>query len=686
MRSAQQRSPSRSRVSIPKNGRNRKSNAVAAGAAALDIARIHSQLRKDPKAGAKYFWELLKSLTISKFGDTESTFRAFCCPKDGLLSSLQFQDMCESLGLQIAPGTLRALFESRLRDHEVAWSLQDFQDILMFGRLDAIRTRLQEYNRSVKRIASHVDTFIKRLSLESGEVNRRRSVARLQAKLVLPFCADLWAGLQKHVARRPGRHENDVDAIDFIHVAETAATFQGYELNLMRNLFDRIDRSRCGRVNISDLAVAMALIGTAWERYDKVRFLFYVFDSDGDGCLTSEQILRFYCSVAIHGVIARGDQPSYDADVALGDELSLAKARRLYDFTVLNLHQSGVNDLCTFQEMWSVLEAHPFLLEELVPGIHRIMWVLRSVAPMPVRQAEIQRRVILNKKKEPADERKESKRTTIGVEVGTSVQRSLNRSKTWHAPAGTVPVLSKGRAGPSMPLCLNRAEHFRVQAAVRFRHAVRGEWDVVNSLQNMPPPQSPQSREMHTDGASSKLPAIADGGSSDRSPSASWAEECSTFERRQKQNHWHSSHRQSLTSWSRGGFQPEEDLFPSRSSTARSKQVSSFMQQSKSMPSLNSSQTNALESPLAAMKPEELKAAADAKIAEVSAQAARVLEAEPTDAQRFGRQALTRIRHLEQALSASAAHHHRREGPVEKIAYKCHLCGSGHDMSVPCLF
>lgn len=39
-------------------------------------------------------------------------------------------------------------------------------------------------------------------------------------------------------------------------------------------------------------------------------------DTDNDGCLSSEQLLKMYCSLTIHAAIARGDQPSYDADRA----------------------------------------------------------------------------------------------------------------------------------------------------------------------------------------------------------------------------------------------------------------------------------------------------------------------------------------------------------------------------------
>merc|ERR1719222_1225153 len=115
-----------------------------------------------------------------------------------------------------------------------------------------------------------------------------------------------------------------------------AVWIQEFEMDFLANIFDRVDRTRRGRVATVDLMVAVLLLGSVPTAYEKAGFLFHIFDSDHDGCLTREQILRLYGSIPIHGAIARADTASYDADIMFGDELSLAKARRLFEFTLLH--------------------------------------------------------------------------------------------------------------------------------------------------------------------------------------------------------------------------------------------------------------------------------------------------------------------------------------------------------------
>ena len=180
----------------------------------------------------------------------------------------------------------------------------------------------------------------------------------MQAKIDLPFCIDLRAGMLRHVSRVGKVENHDTNPIhveSFMMVLDKTSVFQYYEHTLLRNVFDRVDRTRCGFANLLDLTVSFTLLATGSDpqkcvgqdemRMKKLRFLFNAFDRDADGCLTCEELLRMYCSIAIYSAIASQDQPSYDADVALGDELSLSKARRLYDFTSLFLKQSGVEEL-----------------------------------------------------------------------------------------------------------------------------------------------------------------------------------------------------------------------------------------------------------------------------------------------------------------------------------------------------
>mmetsp|Transcript_26982 Transcript_26982/g.47857 ORF Transcript_26982/g.47857 Transcript_26982/m.47857 type:complete len:346 (-) Transcript_26982:237-1274(-) len=345
----------------------------------------------------------------------------------------------------------------------------------------------------------------------------------------------------------------------------------------------------------------------------------------------------------------------------------------MFDFTVMHLQQAGVDDLCTFHELWNILESHTFLLDELVPGIHRIMWVLRAVAPQPTRPVQNQKRAVNRKTEFLTERRMDSKRSVAAVEQPQGGSRSLSKAKSLHSlPAAPPSALTRSHGAPPRPKSGARiAENFRIQAAVRFRHAVRGEWDVVNSLQSIPA----------TPGTSSRLPALSDSGGWDKP--VSWAEELSTFERRQKQgNNWHNSHRQSLSKWSSGAFRLKDEGLSSRDGAIRQSK-----RPSRSMPSLNVLPMNPLGSPMSNMSPEECQAAADAKVAEISAEGYRALEAMPRASARFGPDSMGRLREVEIALAANYSSQYALDsGPMEKIVYKCQLCGAFHDVTVPCVY
>jgi Ca2+-binding EF-hand superfamily protein len=639
--------------------------------AKLDLPGLEHKLRKDLKGNSQSFFDLARKLVEAKYQKTDVAFRVFSCPKDNMMSSSQFQELCDSLGLCIEPRIQKSLFDMTIsKDSEMAWSFADFQDVLVAAKLHHIRSRVSAYNNSVMHIGKHIDIFIKRLALEAGENSRRRAVARLQKKVDLPFCVEVQLGLQR-TAQRAGKFraaENLISADDFVHVIDIATMLQSYEIGMMRNIYDRIDRSRCGSVNMSDLIVALTLLaseGTDTEtmRKEKLQFLFTVFDADDDGCVTFEEILRLYCSIAIFSTIARGDQPSYDADVALGDELSLSKARRMYDFTLVYLRQNGVEDLCTFEELWSVFDAFPSVMAELIPGTfsNSIMWVLRSLPPLRVEETS-----------------KRNTTTSISQPPARTVRSPSTkfRKPTMSACAPHVGAALEKSRRPSSRQMQSRTERFRVQAAIRFRHAVRGEWDVVNALQNAPPQSSEGSRSTlcpaHAS-SSSHLPSLANSVSapvlptsarssarpivSREKPAVKWSEAASKFDRRQKESDWRLSHRQSITNWTKG---PDEEQH-------------TLSKQSRSLPNLAKKQFSSQNAK------ENIAAATQAKIGEIYGQEAKVLDALPMEQVRFGREALTRINLGCKALQSGG----QQVGPVvvEHVEYDCKLCRGRHDVS-----
>lgn len=648
------------------------SQAVRAGAAnqvlanlqaGLDLNQLEQKLRKDMKGHAKLFWEWLRKLVEAKFGKTDVAFRVFSCHKDGLLSSQAFQELCESIGLSIEPRLQKALFEMGCRrKSEMVCSFQDFQDALLAAKLDLIRSRMNTYNNSIRRIGNHVDNFIKRLSLESGDDNRRRAFSRLQKKMGIPFCIEVQSGLHRFVERigRAGKLECLIHTDDFMRIVDTAAKFQQYELGMIRNIFDRIDRTRCSSVNMSDIVVALTLLASECQeqenlRMEKLKFLFCVFDADNDGCLTCEEILRMFCSIAIFSTIARGDHPAYDADITLDDELSLAKARRLYDFCAIYLDQNGVQDLCTFDELWSVFLAFPKVMEELIPGTYSnsIMWVLRPLPPL---------------RKDDGDKRhavSSRQSNGSGANARSSERRpSKKAAAPGHVLCKTPTAASAPQLGaPVSPSRPSRTERYREQAAIRFRHAMRGEWDVVNHLQSEPPPSRQGLSE-----SPSRLPQIvtpahasATGSTSPiEKTNISWAEASHKFDRRQGESHWQARHRQSITNWTRGSDSEEPCM---------------LHRNSRSLPNLRLN---------SAPRKEPTRSAADHKIAELNAQEARFLESMPAESERFGKDALPRLRDVCKALHCGGnSSHPNGHAVTDCIQYDCHLCHGRHDVAIP---
>jgi len=602
------------------------------------IAKMLGTLRKDPKAGAKSFWEALKVLATQRYGNTEQAFRCHSDQQQGTMALGNFQEMCETLGLGAKPSALRTLFEMRLRDDEVVLTIEEFQEALVGQRFNKIRERLQEYSMSTRRVGSLVDTFMRIIALHGGEVEQRRAVTRFQRKLTIGFCMELWNGFKQLVSRRPS-FSSMVSCEDVLKVAGRIVVLQEYELEFLSNIFERVDRTRRGRADIADMSVALMLLAIDISRYDQARFLFYIFDDDGDGCLTSEQILRMYTCACIHGIIACGDQPSYDADVLLGDELSLSKARRLYDYTVTYLWKDGVESLCIFSEIWAIIHAHPMLLEELIPGTHSCMWVLRHAAKTRPTQVtkRVAQRVTLNERGENADRITNSRRTAI----------SSKRS-----PATT--------------------ERFRVAAAVRFRHAVRGEWDAVNAFQDASPHNAEWGEVSVGSAVCNKLPSLAGVGraSAAGSPSSLWQEEVNSFDRRQQHNAWTDRHRQTLSKWSQAvELTADQDV----DTLSKSQSLPSILTPSRDPPCFRKSRK-------ALQRNEEATESNDAvrsRVAHVTDDLEAAIENMPQEVLRHGGKALRRIRNVSEFASANKT-------SSEQFVYDCHICRERHPLLIPC--
>eukprot|EP00403_Amphidinium_massartii_P003789 CAMPEP_0178383780 /NCGR_PEP_ID=MMETSP0689_2-20121128/7175_1 /TAXON_ID=160604 /ORGANISM="Amphidinium massartii, Strain CS-259" /LENGTH=768 /DNA_ID=CAMNT_0020004005 /DNA_START=115 /DNA_END=2418 /DNA_ORIENTATION=+ len=531
--------------------------------------KLDTLLRKDLEGNAGKFWEALKAGVASVHGSSEAAFKAYAGCKDGAygrLSFPKFQLLCESVNLHVEPSILRSLFEMPLMGaggHR--WTLRDFQDTLQTTSLEKVKGKLTEYTQSQSVIKTHIDALLKIFALQSGEQNQRRAVARFQQKLTLNFCMELRAALKEwsYTSR-----SNEISCGDFIARAKDRTTFMEYEEDFLANFFDRIDRAREGRVSIHDVVVSLTLIGTEITAIEKLWLLFTIFDLDADGCLTPEEILHMFCSISIHAVIARGDQHALDADMLFGDELSLSKAKRLFEATSLHLAQVGVRELCTFQELSGVMTEHSFLLKELIPGTFRVMWVLQPVAGAGLKNKQLE-----NKAKRAGKESRaisnvgmthqSSTATTANVSPAlkahrhTVAQGASSQLRTQTAASSPQVGFAGGHGASSKKTEREESyERFRIHAALRFRHAVRGEWDVVEAMRNSDQPSGPDfSGKLLPSLSSMQLP----GGSVAGSPSISLQEIERTARERievpshlhKRSNAWRDEHKKTLSSWSK---------------------------------------------------------------------------------------------------------------------------------------
>jgi len=349
--------------------------------------------------------------------------------------------------------------------------------------------------------------------------------------------------------------------------------------------------------------------------------------------------------------------------VLLGEELALAQARRLYDYTLLELARktSDGSDLCTFQEWWAVLQSNPLHLDALVPGVHRILWVLRPVGN--------------SQKKQPVS--KEKRGGSILRKPGQMTRKNTLdlAQRKFKASVSSNNTFSEARHDANSRGTAN-TERFRVQAAVRFRHAVRGEWDAVDILQNQ------QGQELL------KLPSVQRAGSKNRPAgmlgdnsahsSDPWADALHSFGRRQRQSNWHDGHRDTLADWSKAGFCP-----------------SASMGQSQSLPDLRGRRRrHVLESSSPPPTPGALCHVSNSQLTEaqargnmrVAAEAKSAVDRMPSTTQRFGEKAVHRIRKCSEVrASGGSAAVTTNEASADRVGYDCQLCGGRHDVCVPCL-
>eukprot|EP00746_Dinoflagellata_sp_MGD_P006136 gnl/MRDRNA2_/MRDRNA2_111948_c0_seq1.p1 gnl/MRDRNA2_/MRDRNA2_111948_c0~~gnl/MRDRNA2_/MRDRNA2_111948_c0_seq1.p1 ORF type:complete len:727 (+),score=114.50 gnl/MRDRNA2_/MRDRNA2_111948_c0_seq1:82-2262(+) len=498
----------------------RRGGMLDQGLRGLDFKNLGNMLRKDEDGSVmSQLWAEVKRRTLLRHQTIERAFRSVDTSGDGAIQFLEFQALFRNIGITVDNRCAQFVFQKAAGgDREL--TLEEFKNILMKSTLERLRSMIHKFEENRKVVRSHVDVFLRRVALAS-ERNRRTTLYRFQRKISVDFCECLRLGLKKHILKS---NETEFSADTFIRVISgvSSTRFQAYELDFFLNLFASVDRRRRGVSDVLDLYSCLTLLGSEMTREEKLGFLFKVFDTDDDGCLTHEQILKMYCCAVIHSAIARDDHTVREADVAFGDELSLQEARRLFEITLQALSAHGTLDsdarLQSFDELWQVLGGmSEILLDRLVPGTNKAAWLVHpSSHKMKSRIRGDHRRAV-----------------AYDPQSASSVIQALNSSGS-----------NFGAESKDHTL-----EAFRSNLTRSFRHAVRGEWEAVSVLRTSSanPSRALDSTD-EDDGAYDSLPAW--------DPPA------------QGDPGWSEKHNRTLTEWVRNATMPTlADKEQMRSST-----------------------------------------------------------------------------------------------------------------------
>lgn len=609
----------------------------------VDSSSFTKWLNRDFDDAGDNFWQVLKSLIVKRFDNTEKAFRAYSDPDDEVMTEIHFEKLCSVIGFSLIDrDVLRRLFQLQLPAGESDLTLAEFQDAIGVDRIDRIKCKLQEYNNSVGRIVTHIDYVIRYLALESGERNARRALTRFQRKLSSQFYINLWQGLQAWATRRITEVARNIDCDSFVKVCGSCGgvTFQLYELEFFANLFEYVDRRQRGHVALTDVAVACMLLSTEITRLAKVGIIFTIFDTDGDTCLNAEQILSMYSSICIQTAIITGDQKYLNADVTLGDELSLSKARRLHESTMLYLTLSGVHDVCTFQELSLVIESHALLLDELVPGTFSVTWILRPLSGVYWRPDG-------NKKK-----MRSAARRSLTEQNAEAPTARLSNKKIDRKQSSQQLMNATGRHMETM-------ENFRTHTQMVFKHSLSGEWDVVDAL------QAYDKMQLTSAAGSRGLPSINDQGISRPGSKQRRGSKLSKV--------------QSLPNL--GSVQQRQRRRPHSQSSSNNRQAGKISRQGSMA---GSSDPTSMQMDSGHGAAEQLKARADRKFAAIVQEETDVFGAQPLQLQKYDASSFKRFRTMAK-VSTKSQNIDPGNMPTESFVYHCQLCFGCHDVSVPCV-
>ncbi|CAD7940557.1 unnamed protein product [Amoebophrya sp. A120] len=345
--------------------------------------------------------EALKKMVVERFRSLEQAFYQFA--EKGFLTQAHLDKMVKAVKIQVDGRVVRAIHDRMVNPDTKVVGFLEFQTVMMDMTLRKLKGQLQTYTRNHRRVRAKITAFVRSLVFQNTET-MSAAVTRFQSKLTLNFAARLWNSIRRKIS-----DSNNLSMSQFLgHIRSWKQFFHEYEYEFFGEIFKRLDRQQSNSVDVFHMMLALVFLSP--ETNKKVRFetVFRVFDTDDDGCLTTDQILKLYQTIRTLIPVLANDEVTAAANTFFNDELGTQEGRRLFDFT-MDLYKSTSSNLLTWDELWSLFDYSTYLKDNLIPGLHQLNWVLSED-------------VVSNKQKAKGD--------GGGAEAKTDMKQQLARSQS----------------------------------------------------------------------------------------------------------------------------------------------------------------------------------------------------------------------------------------------------------------
>jgi len=328
------------------------------------------------------FWAEMKTRLMRHYGSISSAFLKVDTSGDGSISFLEFVEMLRVIHLPLEMRVARAMFEQVSHGHSDL-SLEELKTLLMQKTIQKLTRVMQGFNRKQARVRTHMNRFLKYMC-RADEVTLMKCVDRMQRKLTMPFCRELWKMLREHLAKI--HSDGDLDRASFLKVIQAAVgtRFMAYEVTFLMRVFDRIDGHQRGCIQLRDLMTTLVLLSDDTSNEQKLHLIFDVFDTDFDKCLLYDQIRAMMQCICTHRPIVEENTTTmqaakHESGLTFQEELTAQDGMRLYECLLWYLQRTAKldSDIVTWNELWRAFEQQPDVANAALPGHFRIQWVLQ---------------------------------------------------------------------------------------------------------------------------------------------------------------------------------------------------------------------------------------------------------------------------------------------------------------------